>query len=117
MPVPAPSSDESQDDFIGRCMANDDMQEYDTDQRAAICYSQWEERGAHVQGTTVMSSLSEKHRELCRQKAQIAEQMRAVIKQEDDGSVSGDDAGTHFATLEAKLADLEARITRCEAAM
>src|SRR5215469_457134 len=116
MPVPAPSSDESQSDFIDRCMANDDMQEYDQDQRAAICFSQWEERAAHAQRTKHMSSLSEKHRELCRQKGQIAAQMAEIVKQEDEGT-NGDEASTRFAALEASLADLNARIARCEAAM
>jgi HK97 family phage prohead protease len=48
MPLPTPNSDESQDDFVSRCMANDTMTaEYpDEDQRAAVCYSQWENRAA-----------------------------------------------------------------------
>jgi HK97 family phage major capsid protein len=99
-------------------MADDVMQEYDQDQRAAICHSQWRDgRAAHAQGKITMSSLSERHRELCRQKGQLAEQMATIIKQEGDGDMPGDEASTQFAALEAKLADLEARITRCEAAM
>ena len=44
MPIPKPSENESKDDFISRCMADDTMNsEYpDKEQRAAVCYSQWE---------------------------------------------------------------------------
>jgi uncharacterized protein len=44
MPIPKPDKDESQDDFIGRCMGDDVMnKEYpDQKQRLAICFSQWE---------------------------------------------------------------------------
>ena len=46
MPLPKPSEDEEQDDFIKRCMSNDIMNnEYpDTDQRLAVCNSLWEDR-------------------------------------------------------------------------
>ena len=37
MPIPKPNSNESEKDFIQRCMANDKMQEYDVDQRFAVC--------------------------------------------------------------------------------
>ncbi len=42
--MPKPKSGESKDEFISRCMGYDDMQKYDQDQRAAICYSYWEEK-------------------------------------------------------------------------
>jgi len=44
MPIPKPRAGESEDDFIGRCMADETMQtEYpEEDQRAAICYGQFE---------------------------------------------------------------------------
>ena len=41
--MPNPKSGESKQDFISRCMAYDDMQKYDKKQRAAICYSYWED--------------------------------------------------------------------------
>lgn len=41
--MPKPKSGESKDEFISRCMGYDDMQKYDQDQRAAICYSYWDE--------------------------------------------------------------------------
>jgi HK97 family phage prohead protease len=44
MPLPKPQPDESEDDFIARCMGDDVMQEYDKDQRLAICYSQWDKK-------------------------------------------------------------------------
>ena len=45
MPIPTPNKNESQDDFISRCMANDTMvDEYEQKQRAAICYNQWRKK-------------------------------------------------------------------------
>lgn len=46
MPIPKPRDDESEDDFIARCMSNDIMEEDypDNDQRLAVCYTQWRER-------------------------------------------------------------------------
>jgi hypothetical protein len=49
MPVPKPRSGESEDDFASRCMGDDSMQEYDQEQRAAICYSTYRER-LHTRG-------------------------------------------------------------------
>lgn len=44
MPLSAPKGDEEEDDFIKRCMSDDTMEEdyEDTDQRLAVCHSQWE---------------------------------------------------------------------------
>lgn len=44
MPLPKPKTGESKDDFISRCMGDETMLgEYpDQEQRAGICYSQWE---------------------------------------------------------------------------
>lgn len=46
MPIPKPHDDESEDDFIARCMGNDTMQDDypDNDQRLAVCFTQWRER-------------------------------------------------------------------------
>lgn len=41
MPIPKPNSGEAGSDFIKRCMADPVMQEYDPDQRAAICHCQF----------------------------------------------------------------------------
>lgn len=41
MPIPQPGPTEDRDTFLQRCMANDVMQEYDADQRMAICVNQW----------------------------------------------------------------------------
>lgn len=45
MPMPAPRGRESRDAFISRCMGNQTMVDDfpDTDQRAAVCNSQWDE--------------------------------------------------------------------------
>jgi HK97 family phage prohead protease len=48
MPLPQPHSDESQDDFISRCMSELTEAEEGADQkqRLAMCFSQWRERSA-----------------------------------------------------------------------
>ena len=43
MPLPTPSQDESQDDFISRCMAAISEEYPDEKQRAGVCYSRWKE--------------------------------------------------------------------------
>lgn len=58
MPVPTPHDGESQDDFIARCMANDDMQEYEDKQRAAICYDAWN-GGKSLNGAPRLLSVDE----------------------------------------------------------
>jgi HK97 family phage major capsid protein len=118
MPIPTPNEGESQDDFISRCMGNDTMvDDYpDNDQRAAVCYSQWNERAAHSIGKATMSGLSEKHRELKRRRSEIVSKMGTIVKQEDD-TPADDEQAAAFEQLVAALADLDARIARCEAAM
>ena len=46
MPIPKPTTDETQDEFVSRCMGNDIMNEDypENDQRAAICYQTWRDR-------------------------------------------------------------------------
>ena len=46
MPIPEPTTDEQQSDFIGRCMADDKMLlEYpDSKQRYSICQMKWESK-------------------------------------------------------------------------
>lgn len=40
MPIPKIKSGESKNDFISRCMSDEKMKEYDTEQRMAICTTQ-----------------------------------------------------------------------------
>lgn len=44
MPIPTPNSGDSEQQFVSRCMGNPNMQEYDAEQRAAICHAQWAKR-------------------------------------------------------------------------
>ena len=46
MPIPKPRSNESESDFISRCMGDEVMNEDypDQDIRAGVCYTQWENR-------------------------------------------------------------------------
>lgn len=48
MPLPIPGEEESQAEFLDRCMADPKMgEEYEnTRQRAGVCYTQWEERNS-----------------------------------------------------------------------
>jgi HK97 family phage major capsid protein len=63
-------------------------------------------------------NLSETHRELKHKRAEIVAKMGAIVRQDgEDDAPSADDQATSFAALEAALADLDARIARCEAAM
>lgn len=43
-PIPSPKSDESQDEFISRCMSELNDEYPDDSQRAAICYNKWREK-------------------------------------------------------------------------
>ena len=63
-------------------------------------------------------TLSEQHRNLKHQRSEIVAKMGAIVRQDgDENPPSADDQATSFAALEAALADLDARIARCEAAM
>ena len=47
MPIPTPNENETNEDFVDRCMIDDTMvNEYDDDQRLAICIAQIEEERA-----------------------------------------------------------------------
>ena len=41
MPIPQPKEQETQKEFVKRCMSNPKMQEYDIDQRYAICIQEY----------------------------------------------------------------------------
>ena len=125
MPIPSPRSDEDQDAFIGRCMGDDDMQEYDQDQRAAICYDAWRgddgaglgSGGARIALTQGVIQMAEHLHELRRRRAELVAQMEKVVKDEDDNNLPADEAATAFAALEVALAALDGRIARVEAAL
>ena len=60
MPVPKPKKDESKDEFIDRCMGDDTMvDEYDNDQRYAICMSKWEGKNESKSSKTLKDLLEE----------------------------------------------------------
>jgi HK97 family phage major capsid protein len=116
MPVPSPNSGESQDDFIERCMGDDAMQEYDQEQRAAICYSQFRERSAKPREKG-MGEYRDKLHELQRRRAAKRAELAEVMKQDDGDGGMDDDAKTKFDQIMAELQELEDRISRCERAM
>lgn len=119
MPIPTPNDGESRDDFISRCMGNDTMvDDYpDNEQRAAVCYSQWRERAAQIEGKA-MSTMSERHRELKRRRASIVEKMGALVAKEDDDDKPLDDEDKNtFDQLAESLAAIDARLRNVAAAM
>lgn len=60
MPVPKPKKGESKDDFIDRCMSDDKMvDEYENDQRYAICMSKWESKNESKNPTTLKDLLEQ----------------------------------------------------------
>ena len=46
MPIPKPTTNETEDEFISRCMGDEVMNEDypDNEQRSGVCYSQWQNR-------------------------------------------------------------------------
>lgn len=62
MPVPTPHGNESKDDFLDRCMGDDKMvDEYEQDQRYAICISKWEgkEESKHNELKDILEEIDE----------------------------------------------------------
>lgn len=59
MPIPKPNMGESDKDYHSRCMGNTAMQEYDSDQRNAICYQTYRDKDK-VKGTEVLDEDSTK---------------------------------------------------------
>lgn len=47
--MPNPKENESQSDFVSRCMGDSDMQQYEQEQRVAICYSKFRNKGKSEQ--------------------------------------------------------------------
>ncbi|OPZ79722.1 MAG: Caudovirus prohead protease [Actinobacteria bacterium ADurb.Bin444] len=43
MPIPKPNDGESEDDFMSRCMSDDTMQEYDSEERLGVCRGAWDD--------------------------------------------------------------------------
>jgi hypothetical protein len=66
MPIPKPKPDESEKDFISRCMGDKVMlDEYESSQRAAICYSAWRKKiGAKILDWKVFSKIASKFQDL-----------------------------------------------------
>lgn len=52
MPIPAPVTDESRENFMGRCMSDPTMvNEYEPAQRYAVCNAKWESKRDERSGT------------------------------------------------------------------
>jgi HK97 family phage major capsid protein len=114
MPVPTPSGDESEQDFVSRCMGDAGMQEYDEEQRAAICYSTFRERAAKPEGKTMRLA------EIRHQRAQKIARLKELAKQEEElpeGDTLPEEAISEFAVLQQEIADLAGRLERLEAAL
>ena len=51
MPIPKPDENETEQDFMDRCMSDDTMQEYENDERLAICKTQIENKNTNAMAT------------------------------------------------------------------
>lgn len=51
MPIPKPEENETEQDFMDRCMSDDTMQEYENDERLAICKTQIENKNTNAMAT------------------------------------------------------------------
>tara|TARA_R100001244_G_scaffold121245_1_gene90875 strand:+ start:3024 stop:3995 length:972 start_codon:yes stop_codon:yes gene_type:complete len=51
MPIPKPNENETEQDFLDRCMSDDTMQEYENDERLAICKTQIENKNTNAMAT------------------------------------------------------------------
>ncbi len=73
MPIPKPHDDESEKDFITRCMADDSMLEEfpDHEHRSGVCFSQW--RGKESKEASMVTKLSAKNIQTILQQALIQE--------------------------------------------
>jgi HK97 family phage major capsid protein len=115
MPVPTPNDGESEQDFVSRCMGDDAMQEYDQDQRAAVCYSAFRDRSASARGK--LSMTTDRLHELRRRQSEIRGQMDAWLKTEAERPLdqsATEDELTAFEGLRASLAEIDGRINRLE---
>ena len=119
MPIPSPHAGESQDDFIDRCMGSDAMQEYDQDQRAAVCFDAWRERAAEPTRKGSRDMATQIH-ELRRKRAQMIARMNEIIARQDElpeGEELPRDLASEFDDLKGKVGEHHDRITRIEQAM
>ncbi len=55
MPIPTPRSDESEGDFVSRCMEAQAGEDKPQDQKLAICYSAWRREKAASADAVVRS--------------------------------------------------------------
>jgi HK97 family phage major capsid protein len=97
-------------------MGDDTMQEYDPDQRAAICYSQFRERSVSAEGKR-MTKYRDKLHELLRKRATKRQELDALMKADDDDEPMSDDDKDQFEAVMSELQELEDRISRCERAI
>ena len=95
-------------------MGDAGMQEYDEEQRAAICYSTYRERSASPGGKAMRLA------EIRHQRAQKIARLKELAKQEEElpeGDTLPEEAISEFAVLQQEIADLAGRLERLEAAL
>ena len=60
MPIPNPNQEESREDYIERCMADETMvQDYETDQRYAVCTSKYDDQQQNENQLDLMDLINE----------------------------------------------------------
>lgn len=102
MPMPKPSSDESQSDFMGRCMSHEMMMEEfpEHDQRVAVCMTQWRRHEEEGKMGAIQLELEPAASGVKARYAHVKTSRAVEIKDVEKGIVE-----IVFATLEAKDLD------------
>jgi hypothetical protein len=100
-------------------MGDDNMQEYDQEQRAAICYSTYRERCLlSLEGKSM--AYPERLHELKRKRALLRQKLDPYLEADrnrPDGEKMPEEDQNAFEAIMAELQELEERIARCERAM
>jgi HK97 family phage major capsid protein len=99
-------------------MGDDNMQEYDQEQRAAICYSTYRDRSYSPKERSMV--FRERLHELKQRRAELRKKLEpcseADITRAAGEAMTKEDSDA-FEAIMAELQELEARIERCERAM
>ena len=99
-------------------MGDDNMQEYDQEQRAAICYSTYRERDYSPEERSMV--IRERVHELKQRRAELRKQLEPFTEKDltrPAGEAMTKEDSDAFEAIMAELQELEARIERCERAV
>lgn len=115
MPVPEPGDDESEDEFVSRCMSAI-SDEYDQEQALAICYSTYRESAYQPETKTMEERLHEVRRARSKAVARMDE-IVAMQGELEDGADLAPELNDEFEALEGKIRGYDAQIKRIGTAL